>query len=104
MCSCPALGAQVWVQQNKNTWSENSLLKEQLPYLSTEVMDLLDCMFELDENKRIDIKGGIWGQIFLLFRIDMKGATHAPVQLCLGQTAAVGRDRVWVRLGFRALT
>jgi hypothetical protein len=43
---------QVWVQQNKTTWSQNSLLKDQLPYLSPEAIDLLDRMFELDEKKR----------------------------------------------------
>jgi hypothetical protein len=42
----------VWVQQNKTTWSQNSLLKDQLPYLSPEAIDLLDRMFELDEKKR----------------------------------------------------
>ncbi|GAX77681.1 hypothetical protein CEUSTIGMA_g5124.t1 [Chlamydomonas eustigma] len=47
----------IWVQQNKSTWSNNSLLKDQLPYLSAEVMDLLDKVFELDEQKRIDVKG-----------------------------------------------
>lgn len=47
----------IWVQQNKATWNQNSLLKDQLPYLSPEVTDLLDKMFELDESKRIDIKG-----------------------------------------------
>uniref|UniRef100_A0A7S0WUB7 Protein kinase domain-containing protein n=1 Tax=Chlamydomonas leiostraca TaxID=1034604 RepID=A0A7S0WUB7_9CHLO len=47
----------VWVQQNKTTWSQNALLRDQLPYLSPEATDLLDRMFELDEKKRIDIKG-----------------------------------------------
>ncbi|KAJ9514865.1 kinase-like domain-containing protein [Haematococcus lacustris] len=47
----------VWVQQNKTTWSQNSLLKEQLPYLSPEAHDILDRMFELDEQKRIDLRG-----------------------------------------------
>eukprot|EP00195_Chlamydomonas_chlamydogama_P017435 CAMPEP_0202915134 /NCGR_PEP_ID=MMETSP1392-20130828/64899_1 /ASSEMBLY_ACC=CAM_ASM_000868 /TAXON_ID=225041 /ORGANISM="Chlamydomonas chlamydogama, Strain SAG 11-48b" /LENGTH=443 /DNA_ID=CAMNT_0049607039 /DNA_START=317 /DNA_END=1648 /DNA_ORIENTATION=- len=47
----------IWVQQNKTTWSQNSLLRDQLPYLSAEAKDLLDRMFELDEKKRTDMKG-----------------------------------------------
>lgn len=46
----------VWLQQNKTAWNQNSLLKDQLPYMSKEVQDLLDKMFELDEKKRIDVK------------------------------------------------
>ncbi len=47
----------IWLQQNKRKWSENSLLIDQLKYLSPEVTDLLDRMFDLDEGKRIDIAG-----------------------------------------------
>lgn len=50
------------MQQNRNSWSENSLLKNQLPFLSTEAKDLLDAMFEVDEGKRIDLVGGCRGR------------------------------------------
>ncbi|GAX78595.1 hypothetical protein CEUSTIGMA_g6034.t1 [Chlamydomonas eustigma] len=46
-----------WLQQNKRAWYENSLMGGQLQYLSPEVKDLLDKMFELDESKRINIEG-----------------------------------------------
>lgn len=46
----------VWVQQNKVIWRENRNLTDQLQYLSAEVIQLLDGMFELDEKKRLDIK------------------------------------------------
>jgi serine/threonine protein kinase len=47
----------IYHQQHKSTWSANSLLQDQLPYLSPEVHSLLDQMFEVDEAKRIDIGG-----------------------------------------------
>eukprot|EP00798_Chlamydomonas_sp_ICE-L_P026073 gene26073-11776_t len=47
----------VWVQQNKVIWRENKNLTEQLQFLSPEVVGLLDGMFELDERKRLDLKG-----------------------------------------------
>ena len=50
--ACACVRAQVWVQQNKTIWRENRNLKDQLPYLSPEVVELLDGMFELDEKKR----------------------------------------------------
>lgn len=40
------------MQQNRAQWSQNALLRDQLPYLTPEAIDLLDKMFELDEKKR----------------------------------------------------
>lgn len=47
----------IWVQQNKAAWNHNNTLKDQLPYMSPESINLLDRMFELDEAKRIDVRG-----------------------------------------------
>jgi serine/threonine protein kinase len=47
----------IWLQQNKCIWSDNAALKDQLEFLSKPALDLLGKMFELDEEKRIDVKG-----------------------------------------------
>ena len=47
----------IWLQQNKCIWSDNAALKDQLDFLSNDAIDLLDRMFELDEDKRISVKG-----------------------------------------------
>jgi hypothetical protein len=38
----------VWVQQNRTTWSHNTLLKDQLPYLSPEVRAWCTCHLNTD--------------------------------------------------------
>jgi serine/threonine protein kinase len=38
----------VWVQQNRTTWSHNTLLKDQLPYLSPEVRAWCACHSNTD--------------------------------------------------------
>jgi hypothetical protein len=42
----------VWVQQHRGAWNQNVLLQSQLRYLSPEALDLLDRMFDMDENNR----------------------------------------------------
>ncbi|GAX78594.1 hypothetical protein CEUSTIGMA_g6033.t1 [Chlamydomonas eustigma] len=47
---------QIWLQQHKKQWYDNALLQDQLKYMSPEVRDLLDKMFEVNESKRLDVK------------------------------------------------
>ena len=60
----------IWLQQNKTSWNNNATLRDQLPFMSPEAKDLLDRIFELDEQKRIDVRSikmhpwfqvGFWG-------------------------------------------
>ncbi|KAF5839520.1 kinase-like domain-containing protein [Dunaliella salina] len=48
--------AEVWLQQIKTNWREAPRIAESAKKLSPECQDLLDKMFDLDEEKRISIR------------------------------------------------
>ena len=43
---------QVWQQQQSRRWHDNPLIARDCELLSTECVDLLNAMFEIDEKKR----------------------------------------------------
>eukprot|EP00879_Flechtneria_rotunda_P027184 GHRR01029062.1.p1 GENE.GHRR01029062.1~~GHRR01029062.1.p1 ORF type:complete len:211 (+),score=73.67 GHRR01029062.1:167-799(+) len=51
------VSAHVWRQQNSQRWHDNPLIAQDCFMLSSDSIDLLNKMFDLDEHKRITISG-----------------------------------------------
>ena len=76
----------VWVQQHRGAWNQNVLLQSQLKYLSPEALNLLDRMFDMDENRRYGLSVSWLGYCFC--------GCWGWVPPCLPQTFLMGRSLI----------
>eukprot|EP00803_Ostreobium_quekettii_P006140 evm.model.scf_58.12 EVM.evm.TU.scf_58.12 scf_58:110984-115751(+) len=92
---------EVWLQQIKQKWRENSRVKDAAVRLSPECRDLLDKVFELNEKRRCgveDIKRHAWFNMPMPPKYEAALKRLEQQQEKVRRVAAAGKSRATVRM------